>query len=102
MKDIILKLEPIIAAGGALAFVVVYLLYSKWWKSSMGRHMMAFMSSMFILLFFAILIRFFPAIGTWSFKAACWGLVIFIMWWRAWVAFSILVLKRYEKVTENE
>lgn len=94
MKEILLRLEPVFAALGALAFVIIYLLYSKWWVSAMGRHMMSFMVGCFTVLLLAILTRFFPALTVWWVRFSAWFIVIFIMWWRAWIAFRILILKR--------
>jgi hypothetical protein len=102
MIDLIIKLQPVIAAGGALSFVVIYLLYSKWWKSAMGRHMMSFMAGCFVVLVLAIFIRFFPHSYIQPARMIGWSIVIFIMWWRAWVAFKVLVLKRYEGYSGDE
>lgn len=103
MKDLILKLEPVLAAGGALAFVVIYLLYSKWWRSAMGRHMMSFMGGCLVVLVLAIITRFFPVISkVWEVRFGAWLIVIFIMWWRAWIAFRIFVLKKYDTLRGEE
>ena len=93
--DLLLKLEPVLAAGGALAFVVIYLFYSRWWASPIGRHMMSFMVGMFSVLLLAIFARFFPWLLVWEVRISAWGVIILIMWWRAIIAFRVLVLKRY-------
>lgn len=101
--DYVIKFQPIVAAFFSLSFVLIYGVRGKWWKSSIGRHMMTFMTGMFILLALAVAFRIWPDIpGRRHISFWSWNLVIFLMAWRAWVAFQVLVLKRYPDLEDAE
>jgi len=109
--DLVLKLQPVVAATFALGFVLIYAFRGRWWKSAIGRHMMAFMIGVLVILAVGVLVRFFPDLENikWI-RFWCWNLIIVIMGWRFWLAFRVFVLKNYpdfadqdaEKATEHE
>lgn len=98
-----MKFQPVVAAIFALGFVLIYAFKGKWWKSAIGRHMMAFMAGVFLVLLIGITVRFFPdlqnikQIRFWS-----WNIVILLMAWRFWIAFQVFILRNYSDFAEED
>jgi hypothetical protein len=81
--DEIVKIEVVIAAVPGLLFVLLYQLRYPWYKSSMGRHVMAFMSALeFILLLAALNVAWPEMPGKPYLRMIVWAIIIFIFSWR--------------------
>lgn len=82
---------------GGLSFVVIYWFTSRWWRSDIGRNMMAFAISETVLLGVSIAVW---AFG--DFPGRLWfGLTAFALftatsWWRTVVLIRLLVKRRRE------
>jgi hypothetical protein len=90
----VLNLQPLIAFVFAVGFIGVYSAYGKWWKTSIGRHMIGFMAGCVVVLSLAILVRLFPELrGNVQLRFWAWNLVIGLFAWRFWVAVQVWILK---------
>lgn len=101
--ELALKIQPLVALLFAVGFIIIYSTYGKWWRTSIGRHMIGFMAGCSIVLFLAILSRFFPwmresnALRFWA-----WNIVIGLFGWRFWVAVSVFVTKKFSDLRDIE
>lgn len=78
---------------GALAFVALYGLLAPWWRSPVGRHMMAFMVVLAgILLYGSIvpLLGLSPVQRLWS-RVVAFTLFSAVVWWRVWLVVALQV-----------
>lgn len=71
------------SAVSGLLFVVLYQFRAKWWTSAIGRHMMAFMGGLEVLLLLALTSLFWPHMpGRPYLRAVSWFVVFFLFAWR--------------------
>lgn len=88
----------IAALGGGVAFVVSYQLLARWWRTVVGRSMMAFAASETLLLTTAVIAWLWPEfpqrriIGVISF-----GLFVVVSWWRVIALWRAQLLRRRDK-----
>lgn len=78
---------------GALSFVVLYATLAPWWRSIVGRHMMAFMVVLAGILSYGTVV---PLLGL-SLEQRLWSRVIAftlfggVIWWRVWLVVALQV-----------
>lgn len=89
-----------------VGFITIYSIYGKWWKTSIGRHMVGFMGGCAVLFFLAILVRVFPELsGNTQLRFWSWNAVIALFAWRFVVALQVWILKNQgdlQKMEEEE
>ena len=78
------------------AFVVVYHLRTRWWKSAIGRHMMSFMAGLTAIIALALISNFYPEMpGRALLRILCWTLIPALFGWR------LVILLRVKHYDEN-
>jgi len=88
---------------GGLSFVAIYWLSSRWWRSDIGRNMMAFAISETVFLGVSVAVWLFG-----NFPGRLWfGLVAFAMftgasWWRTAVLVRLLMRRRREDAAQQD
>jgi hypothetical protein len=104
--DLALTLQPLVALVFAIGFIAIYSLYGKWWKTSIGRHMIGFMAGCAVVLTLAILSRFFPWMReSDQLRFWAWNIVISLFAWRFWVAAQVWLLRNQRdlrRIREDE
>lgn len=91
--------RPIIMAGVVWAvtaghlFVLFYHLRYKWWKNTVGRHMMSFMGGLTAILDLSLIAWFWPDMpGREEIRILVWVLIPFLFTWRLVL---LLTVKQY-------
>lgn len=89
----------ILTALGALVFVIVYAVTTRWWSSAMGKHVMTFMAAILVVTMLAVISIFFGV--NWPHRAAirtgAWGSIAACLWWRVIILFQAQRLSRRDR-----
>ena len=92
--DWVVRIGVVTSVTAGLVFMVTYHLTSKWWMSSIGRHMMSFMSGMTLILLLSVVALIFPDMPfRQELRIFSWILIPGLFVWRAVV---ILKIRNYD------
>jgi hypothetical protein len=98
--EILVRSLVAISAVSGFLFVLIYQLRWKWWRSSMGRHMMAFMGGLELLLLLAFISQFWPHLPLREYlRIVSWGIVAFLFTWRLVI---LITVKKEERPSLSE
>lgn len=93
----------VLTCAGAITFCAMYALFSPWWKSAMGRNVMAMMGTIGLFLILAIIRMIWPNAFNdmpWI-RLVAWSLIGGIVWWRVVLLVRTQVLRRRDERTEQ-
>ena len=87
MTAVLANIALVVAAVGALTFVVAYQVLADWRKSPIGRNVMAFMAVTLLLLTLGIIRNFVPWLNDHLdvIRIFAYSVVAFIIWRRVWL-----------------
>lgn len=93
-------IASVLAAASFGAFVLAYGIRVDWKSTQMGRHLMAFMSVLFVILLYVILVTFvtIPLLPRMIIRLACFGGIGVIGWWRVYLLFYTQKVGRQGKL----
>lgn len=95
--NLIHRIMLVAALGGGVAFVASYQLLARWWRTVVGRSMMAFAVSETLLLTTAVTAWLWPQLPQRRILGvAAFGLFVVVSWWRV-IALWRAQLRRRDK-----
>lgn len=93
----------VVAAAGAFATFVVWYARINWRETPIGRHLMAFMATLSVVILYALFANFFEtpqAARAWV-RFVAWGAVAVVGWWRVYLFIRIERDGRAGKLPRN-
>lgn len=99
MTQTLSNILVILTCAGSLTFCGMYALFSSWFKSAMGRNVMALMGAIGLFLTLAILRMIWPHIfddKPWL-RPVVWSVICAIVWWRVALLVRTQFLRRRDE-----